>query len=115
MSVIQIESEEDFSKLANFAPPYVIDFYADWCGPCKMLAPVFEELSNEVNATFVKVNIEKSEVHKRYGVRNIPTVIVLTEVEAAPTATIVGSKTASVFKTLVTDAVEGITTNTFNK
>ncbi|MDC4163579.1 thioredoxin [Mycoplasma bradburyae] len=55
----------------------VVDFYADWCGPCKMLAPVFEEVSKEkTDWTFVKINVDESkELPIQYQVSSIPNVI----------------------------------------
>lgn len=55
----------------------VVDFYASWCGPCKMFAPIFEEISKEnENYTFVKVDVDKfEELARRYSVMSIPTVI----------------------------------------
>ena len=55
----------------------VVDFYASWCGPCKMFAPIFEEVSKEnENYTFVKVDVDKfEELARRYSVMSIPTVI----------------------------------------
>lgn len=54
----------------------VVDFYATWCGPCKMFGPVFEEISNESNINFVKVDVDKeNDIARRYGVMTIPTVI----------------------------------------
>lgn len=58
--------------------PIMIDFYADWCGPCKMLAPVVEELSEvyEGRVEIVKVNVDDSrELAMEYGVMSIPTMI----------------------------------------
>ncbi|HOP65866.1 MAG TPA: thioredoxin [Bacilli bacterium] len=52
----------------------LVDFYADWCGPCKMLAPILEELKEEIK--IVKVNVdENQEIAMRYGVMSIPTLI----------------------------------------
>ena len=56
----------------------VVDFYADWCGPCKMLAPVMEELSDEMDgkATFLKVKVDDNQrLAQEYGITNIPSVI----------------------------------------
>ncbi len=54
----------------------VVDFYATWCGPCKMFGPVFEEVSNESNINFVKVDVDKeNDIARMYGVMTIPTVI----------------------------------------
>lgn len=52
----------------------LVDFYADWCGPCKMLAPILEELKDEVQ--IIKVNVdENEEVAMKYGVMSIPTLV----------------------------------------
>jgi thioredoxin 1 len=59
----------------------VIDFYADWCGPCKLLAPTFAKLAEDFNSPDSEVQIEKidvdknQEVSQKYGIRGIPTVI----------------------------------------
>ncbi len=54
---------------------YLVDFYAEWCGPCKMLAPVLESVSDKVN--IIKVNVdEHQELAIKYGVMSIPTLIV---------------------------------------
>jgi len=57
----------------------LVDFYADWCGPCKMIGPVLEEISNERDDfNILKVNVDECrEIAMEYGVRNIPTLIVL--------------------------------------
>ncbi|WP_342223628.1 thioredoxin [Spiroplasma endosymbiont of Asaphidion curtum] len=56
----------------------IIDFYADWCGPCKMLAPIFEQLSNEMKeVSFVKVNVDESqELAQRFNISSIPTLLI---------------------------------------
>lgn len=58
--------------------PAIIDFYADWCGPCKMVAPVLEELANEYEGKLViyKVDTEKElELSSVFGIRSIPTLL----------------------------------------
>ena len=56
----------------------LVDFYANWCGPCKMVAPIIEELSKEnKNIKFIKVDVdEQEELAKEYGIMSIPTMIV---------------------------------------
>lgn len=66
---------EKFDKLIKGGKPVVCDFYADWCGPCKMLGPVLENLSETYGdkAEFVKVNIDENmELAMRYGIMSIP-------------------------------------------
>ncbi|MBC2851369.1 thioredoxin [Cetobacterium sp. 8H] len=55
----------------------LVDFWADWCGPCKMLAPILEELSEETEAKVCKVNVDESgDLAGDYGIRSIPTMII---------------------------------------
>ncbi|MBR3592444.1 MAG: thioredoxin [Clostridia bacterium] len=56
----------------------LVDFYADWCGPCKMIAPIIEEIANErTDITVGKVNVDNdAEIAIKYGVSSIPTLIV---------------------------------------
>jgi thioredoxin 1 len=69
---------EDLQKVFKDNENVLIDFYADWCGPCKMLAPVIEEVKAET-ADFlkvVKVNVDDNpELASQYGVRSIPTLV----------------------------------------
>jgi len=54
----------------------VVDFYATWCGPCKMLGPVFEEVANSSDIQFVKIDIDNhEELCRKYGVMSVPTLI----------------------------------------
>lgn len=68
-----------FDELLKGDKPVVCDFYADWCGPCKMLAPVLENASEKFagRAEFVKVNVDENpELSVRYGIMSIPFVAV---------------------------------------
>lgn len=67
-----------FDELLKGEKTVVCDFYADWCGPCKMLAPVMDAMSEEFTAAeFVKVNIDENmELAARYGIMSIPLVSV---------------------------------------
>lgn len=69
-----IQYEKDFKKLIE--EEAVVDFYATWCGPCKMFGPIFEETSKEKDINFIKLDVDKaSEVAREYGVMSIPTII----------------------------------------
>ncbi len=69
-----IHYEEGFDKLIE--KEAIVDFYATWCGPCKMFGPVFEDASLKNDINFVKVDVDKySEIAREYGVMTIPTVI----------------------------------------
>ena len=68
-------NKEKFDELLKGEKPVVCDFYADWCGPCKMLAPVMEDMSGKFkdSAEFVKVNVDNNpELSVRYGIMSIP-------------------------------------------
>ena len=74
--VFDYQTEQDWKYLGEL--PAIIDFYADWCGPCKMVAPILEELSNEYEGKLViyKVNTDKEqELSAVFGIQSIPTIL----------------------------------------
>jgi thioredoxin 1 len=74
----------NFNELINSKKPTLVDFYADWCGPCKMMKPIIEDTKKELGntATILKVDIESnSDVARQYGIRSIPTLILFKEGE----------------------------------
>ncbi len=77
MSVKKVNSNE-FNNLVNNNNIVLVDFYANWCGPCKMLSPIVEELSNEINdVVFAKVDVdESSDIASTFGIMSIPTIII---------------------------------------
>jgi thioredoxin len=82
--VFDFDKEQDWKYKGSV--PAIIDFYADWCGPCKMVAPVLEELSNEFEDQLIiyKVNTEKElELSSVFGIQSIPTFLFI-PVEGQP-------------------------------
>lgn len=72
----------NFNELINSTKPTLVDFYADWCGPCKVLSPIIEQTKSDLGeeATVLKVNIDNNvDVARQYKIRSIPTLLLFKE------------------------------------
>lgn len=76
---LKINSENFEKEVLNSEKPVLVDFFADWCGPCKMMAPIVEELATELDGKVKvgKINVdENSDIAVEYNVMSIPTLII---------------------------------------
>ena len=78
MSAIKV-NKSNFEEIKNSQKPVLLDFYADWCGPCRMVGPIIEEIANERDDIVVgKINVDEEEVLAgKFGVFSIPTLVVM--------------------------------------
>ena len=85
MAVVKLTTETFDQEVLQAGQTVLVDFYADWCGPCKMMAPVVEELAGEeTDVKVCKINIDdEMAIAQRYGVMSIPTFIAFRNGEVA--------------------------------
>lgn len=79
MTAKHVNSEDFAREVLQAERPTLVDFYADWCGPCRQVGPAIEELASEVQTTaqVVKVNVDDApDIASKYGVQSIPTFVV---------------------------------------
>lgn len=96
-NTLEVTDDTFDSEIINSATPAVVDFWATWCGPCKMIGPVVEELAEEYKG---KIKVAKMDVDHnrktpaRFGIRNIPTLIFFKGGEVVKTVVGANSKTS---------------------
>ena len=85
-NIFEITDDTFEDTVLNADTPVVVDFWAEWCGPCKMIAPILEEIADENVGKFAvgKVNVDDNrETAVKYGIRSIPTLLVFKNKEVA--------------------------------
>ena len=99
-------SDDSFEKdVLNASAPVLVDFWAEWCGPCKMISPALEEIAQELDGrlTIAKINIDENPLTpQKYGVRGIPTLMIFKDAQVAAT------KVGALPKTQLADWVESV-------
>ena len=79
---MKIVQKDEFEKIINESKPTIVDFFATWCGPCKMLSPILEKVEEDSKGEFniVKIDVDESyDVAKKYGIMSVPTMIIFKE------------------------------------
>ena len=86
MATVKVDKNNFQADVLNAKEPVVVDFWAEWCGPCKMIGPSLEELSGELagKVTITKLNIDENpELAAQFGVRSIPTLMIFKDGQVA--------------------------------
>ena len=101
-NVVAVNESNFDAEVVNTTTPVLVDFWAEWCGPCKMIAPMLNELATEQSgkAVIAKVNVDEApEIAARFGITGIPTLIVFKN--GQPVTTLRGTQSkATVLKAL---------------
>ncbi|MDF1600864.1 thioredoxin [Mesorhizobium sp. YIM 152430] len=97
MTTVKIDKNNFQADVLQAAEPVVVDFWAEWCGPCKMIAPALDEIASEMGGKvkIAKVNIDENpELAAQFGVRSIPTLMIFKGGEVADMKVGAAPKTA---------------------
>lgn len=103
--MLDVTSENFEQEVLNSEKPVVIDFWAEWCGPCRMMSPVFKDLSEEMpDVKFVKIDVDSNnELAQKYDVKSIPSFLVMRA--GAVAKTIIGAQSKMNIKSLIENAI----------
>jgi len=113
MAPVKVTDTSFQTDVLNAKGPVLVDFWAEWCGPCKMIAPALDELATELGekVTIAKINIDENpHTPQKYGVRGIPTMMIFEGGQVA--ATKVGALPKSKIKEWIESSVGGLRTAT---
>jgi len=106
MSTVKVTDANLKSEAVGSSGPVVVDFWAEWCGPCKMIGPVLEEIATEMQGkvTIAKLNVDENPgVAGTYGIRSIPTLMLFKDGKMASTK--VGAAPKGELKRWITEAI----------
>jgi thioredoxin 1 len=106
MATLKVTDASFKTDVVGASTPVVVDFWAEWCGPCKMIAPALEEIASELEGkvTIAKINVDENPgIAGEFGIRSIPTLMLFKDGKMA--ATKVGASPKSELKKWITGAI----------